>query len=311
VTPGALTALVLLSDERRSIPHEQLLFQAQCLLRVLIALQARITPRTATDGVLNAEAIRDAAQMFVDAELLETHQPGEFSESEQRAVRPGPGSMYRVPERKRIEVDVSKNLIVHFFAERALLSIALLMPPGTDISLELARDRLAKLAELFKYEFRYRSDKDYAALFNETLNAMVSVGEAELFPEGRVDVGSGHDGQSGGFWLRAYASIVRNFVEGYRVAARGLVALLRGPLTEKDLLKRTLTVGHRMYLAGEIERHEAICKPILLNALLAFKDEGYVQQREGKYQLTSSFAGADAVSTIEARIAGYLELTAV
>jgi glycerol-3-phosphate O-acyltransferase len=271
-------------------------------------MNARITPRTAVDGVLNETAIADAARMYVDAELLETHQPGEFSDAERSAIRPGPGCMYRVPERKRIELDVSKNLIVHFFAERALLSIALLMPPGGDIHIDLARDRLAKLAELFKYEFRYRSDKDYVALFDETLSAMQSAGEAEVFADGRVDIGSGHDGHGGGVWLRGYASIVRNFVEGYRVAARGLTVLLRGPLAEKDLLKRMLTVGHRMYLAGEIERHEAISKPILLNALLAFKDEGYVQQREGKFQLTSSFDSADAVATIEARIAGYLEL---
>jgi len=310
VTPGALTALVLLSDERRGLPHEQLLFQCQCLLRVLISANARITPRTATDGVLNEEAIVDAARMFVDADLLETQQPGEFhsDDTERRSSRPGPGVMYRVPERKRIELDVSKNLIVHFFAERALLSMALLMLPGSDVPAPLARERLAELAELFKYEFRYRTDKDYDALFNETLSALQSAGEAELFPDGRIDIGSGHDGQAGGVWLRAYASIIRNFVEGYRVAARGLTALLRSPLSEKELIKRTLTVGHRMYLAGEMERHEALSKPILQNALLAFKDEGYVQQREGKYRLTASFDSADAVAAIEARIAGYLEL---
>jgi glycerol-3-phosphate O-acyltransferase len=62
-------------------------------------------------------------------------------------------------------------------------------------------------------------------------------------------------------------------------------------------------------LAGEIERHEAVSKPILQNALLAFKDEGYVQYRESKFSLTTSFESADAVRTIEGRITGYLELT--
>jgi len=271
--------------------------------------QARIAPQTAQDGVLNGDAVTQAAQMFMDAELLETHHPGDFpSDHDRRLSRPGLGSMYRVPERKRIELDVSKNQIVHFFAERALLSIALLMPPGPDLPVELARDRFAKLAELFKHEFRYPPDTDYPALFNELIATLQRAGDAELCPDGRLDVGGGHDGYSGSVWLRTYASIIRNFIEGYRIAARGLTALLRGPLQEKDLIKRTLTIGHRMYLAGEIERHEAISKPILHNALLAFKDEGYVQQREGKYQLTASFDSADAVPAIEARIAGYLEL---
>jgi len=309
VTPGALVALVLLSDERRSISHEELVFRCQRLLRVLIGMQARISPQIATEGTLNEEAVTQAAQMFMDAELLETHHPGDFpSDHDRRLSRPGVGSMYRVPERKRIELDVSKNLIVHFFAERALLSISLLMPPGPDLALDVARDRFAKLAELFKHEFRYAPDTDGPTLFSELLASMQRSGDAEIFPDGRVDVGGGHDGYSGSVWLRTYASIIRNFIEGYRIAARGLTSLLRGPLSEKDLLKRTLTIGHRMYLAGEIERHEAICKPILHNALLAFKDEGYVQQREGKYQLTASFDSADAVPAIEARIAGYLEL---
>jgi glycerol-3-phosphate O-acyltransferase len=309
VTPGALVSLVLLSDERRSISHEELVFRCQRLLRVLRDCQARIAPQIAVDGVLNEEAVTQAAQMFMDAELLETHHPGDFpSDHDRRLSRPGIGSMYRVPERKRIELDVSKNQIVHFFAERALVAIALLMPPGPELDQELAGDRFGKLAELFKHEFRFPPDTDFAALWSELLAAMQRAGELELCPDGRVNVGGGHDGYSGGVWLRTYASIIRNFIEGYRIAARGLTALLRGPLSEKDLLKRTLTIGHRMYLAGEIERHEAISKPIVHNALLAFKDEGYVAQREGKYQLTASFDSADAVPAIEARIASYLEL---
>jgi glycerol-3-phosphate O-acyltransferase len=137
---------------------------------------------------------------------------------------------------------------------------------------------------------------------------MQSAGELELFADGRVDLGGGRDGYSGLVWLRTYAAILRNFVEGYRVAARGLSALLRGPLLEKDLLKRMIAIGHRMYLAGELERHEAVSKPILQNALLAFKDEGYVQHREGRFSLTASFESADAVRAIEARMLGYLEL---
>jgi glycerol-3-phosphate O-acyltransferase len=310
VTPGSLAALALLSDERRSVSHEELLFRCQRLLRVLITMDARVTPRTAVNGELREESIQDAVQMFVDAELLETHRPGDFpADQERRMTRTGIGALYRVPERKRIELDVTKNIIVHFFVARSLLSIAALMRNGPDLACDTARERLRELAELFKYEFRLRSDRDYDALFNETLNDMQSAGELELFPDGRLDVGGGRDGYSGLVWLRTYAAIVRNFVEGYRVAARGLTALLRGPLAEKELVKRTIAIGHRMYLAGEIERHEAVSKPILQNALLAFKDEGYVQYRESKFSLTTSFESADAVRTIEGRITGYLELT--
>ena len=66
-------------------------------------MSARITPRTADNGVLNADAVVEAAQIFVDADLLETHHPGDFpADQDRRLSRPGMGSMYRVPERKRI-----------------------------------------------------------------------------------------------------------------------------------------------------------------------------------------------------------------
>jgi glycerol-3-phosphate O-acyltransferase len=308
VTPGSLTALALLSDERRSLSHEELLQRCRHLLRVLTDMKARLTPRVAADGELRDEAIFEAVQMFVDAELLETHRPGDFpSERERRTHRAGVGALYRVPERKRIELDVSKNIIVHFFVERALMSIAILMPPGPELALATVRDRTRELSDLFKHEFRLNGNGRFEVGFDATLQAMQAAGEIELFADGRIDLGSGRDGWNGQVWLRTYAAVLRNFLEGYRVAARSLGGLLRGPLLEKELLKRSLALGHRMYLGGEIERHEAVSKPILQNALLAFKDEGYVQLREGKYSLTTSFDSADAVRAIEGRLAGYLE----
>jgi glycerol-3-phosphate O-acyltransferase len=136
---------------------------------------------------------------------------------------------------------------------------------------------------------------------------MQAAGDIELFPDGRLDVGAGRLGWSGLVWLRTYASIVHNFLEGYRIAARGLSALLRGTLIEKELIKRSISLGHRMYLSGEIERHEAVSKPILQNAFSAFKDEGYVEVQDGKCLLTHSFESTEAVRAIEGRMAGYLE----
>ena len=308
MTPGSLTALALLSDERRSISHEELVLRARQLLRLLISMNARVTPRTAVDGELREEAIFEAVQMFVDAEVIEIQRPGETAQKERRDKNSGDGSFYRIPERKRIELDTSKNIVVHFFVERALVSLAMLMHPGPSLHVSLVHERVRKLSELFKYEFRFRADADFDTIFDETLRTMEAAGEIERDGD-QLDTGLGRDGWSGRVWLRTYAAILRNFVEGYRIAARSLSALTKGPLGEKELLKRSLTIGHRMYLSGDIERHEAISKPIVQNAIAAFKDEGYIQIRESKISLTTSFASADAVRAIEGRIAGYLEPT--
>ena len=41
------------------------------------------------------------------------------------------------------------------------------------------------------------------------------------------------------------------------------------------------------------------------NALLAFVDQGYLARTDGKYVLPESYATADAVHTIEARLASF------
>jgi glycerol-3-phosphate O-acyltransferase len=105
---------------------------------------------------------------------------------------------------------------------------------------------------------------------------------------------------------RLYAAMLENFVEGYRVAARSLTLLVRGPMTPKDLTKKALATGRRMFLAGEIERREAVSGPLIENALAAFVDLEYVNRTEGKLELPESYASPDAAATIEATIARFL-----
>jgi glycerol-3-phosphate O-acyltransferase len=112
-------------------------------------------------------------------------------------------------------------------------------------------------------------------------------------------VPKGEDGQE---QIALYARLLENFVEGYRIGARGLSALLRGPLATKEIVRRAMTAGERMFLAGEIARREAVSSPMLENAYASFNDQGYVSRSDGKLALTASYANASAVATIEARI---------
>jgi glycerol-3-phosphate O-acyltransferase len=84
--------------------------------------------------------------------------------------------------------------------------------------------------------------------------------------------------------------VLRNFLEGYWIAARSLTELIKAPLSEKELLKRAIALGNRAFLAGELERSEAVSKSILANAFLAFVDHGFLSQRDGKLDLTDPFA---------------------
>src|SRR5262249_10425608 len=167
-------------------------------------------------------------------------------------------------------------------------------------------ERVRTLSRLFKFEFMFRADATFEQNFAETLADMLSAGELAKTEAGEVIAGPGHDDLAGEGWIDFYASIVLTFLESYRVAARGLLSLLKGPANMKDLVKRAIAAGDRMFLAGEIERREAVSRPTIENAYLAFADQGYIAVSQGKVSLTDSFATQAAVAAIEAKVAGYV-----
>jgi glycerol-3-phosphate O-acyltransferase len=128
----------------------------------------------------------------------------------------------------------------------------------------------------------------------------------ELELEGdRVRPGPGHHGWSGENWLDCYAALLASLLEGYRVGARALRFLEKGPLADKEFVKRSLALGREMFLAGEIQRREAVSKPTLENAFESFTDQGFLVHREG-YDLAPGTTSATALSEIEATLVSYL-----
>ncbi|WP_394837437.1 1-acyl-sn-glycerol-3-phosphate acyltransferase [Pendulispora rubella] len=318
VTGGALVATALLTHDKRGMPQAELTESCRRLARILQSFGARfsasLTPphivpsrRNGSNGngqvAISEDAIREACALFVRAGHVTVRLPGrEVHPDEQLGLaRHGTDTIFVVPDEARLSLDLAKNIVVHFFVSRAMVATALLGGPP---SREGLKQRVLSLSRLFKYEFQFRADATFDQIFDETLAEMIADGE--LASEGTF-VRFGSD--EGRRRVMLYKSIVKNFVEGYRVAARGLSALLKGPLAPKELTKRAIAVGERLYLAGEIERREAISAPLMENAFSSFVDQGYLTRLDGKLKLAESYATADAVRTVESRIAGFLEST--
>jgi glycerol-3-phosphate O-acyltransferase len=311
VTPGALAALALLSSRRRSLSHEDLIERCAKLLGIFQQRRARIAPRTTEGGVLRPAAIHEALEMFVDAGMLEAHTPDVVrASSERRSARCGDGALYRVPEAKRVELDTSKNHIIHFLVERGLVALSVLHSAADASDLSTTRKRVLTLSKLFKHEFRFRADAAFDRIFEDTLTTMVRTGELKNV-RGTLQPGDGHDGWTGRVWLLTYATSLLNFIEGYRVAARALTLLVKGPLTDKDLTRRAIALGNRMFLAGDIQMREAVSKPLLQNAFTTYREEGYLEQvADNKLALSPSFASLEAAGTIEGRLIGFSAFSA-
>ena len=255
---------------------------------------------------LRIGAIREACELLLRAGHIEVHRPGLPVGERDKGARPGSDAIYVVPDVARLSLDMAKNLVVHFFVSRAMIATPLAASARNGeatIPSALLAERVQSLSRLFKYEFQFRADATFETILTETVGAMVSDSEIVLDDAGNVSLAPPGEGRER---ATLHMRMVRNFVEGYRVAARGLAALLKGPLAPKDLAKRAMTAGERMYLAGELECREAVTRPVIDNAFLAFVDQGYLGRQDGKYVLPESYATPGAVGTIEARITTYL-----
>jgi len=310
VTPGSLVAMALLCHGRRGLPHIELVDHCARLVRLVRRLGARTTPSltSGANGELREAAVREAALLYVRGGLVRQHVPGDTltGKARKRAqIYTGDDVIYTVPDDQRLLLDLSKNIIIHLFVDRALVSTALLAqrgPPGLRSSL---RERVQSLSRLFKLEFMFRADAPFDQIFDDTLSEMIVTGE--LAAEGEtVTFGPGHDGLDGRGWITFYAALVHNFVESYRIAARTTRVLTKGALPEKDLVARALRVGEQMFLGGEIERSESVSRPTLENALVAFLDQGYLRREDGKLALAESFASEETAMAIEGKVASYL-----
>jgi glycerol-3-phosphate O-acyltransferase len=313
VTPGALVAIALLSHGRRAISDRDLMDTCRRFTRSLRATGARFTPSLRSHyeaDELRSASIREALDLYVRAGHVTVHVPGDLATKAPR-VRTSEDAVYLVPDEARLSLALSKNIVVHFFVARALVATALLAPapslpeaaapPLTGLAAAVLAERVQTLSKLFKYEFLFRADTSFAQIFDETIKAMEADGEI-VVRGGIVDVSLG----DGAVQIALYAELVRSFLESYRIAARSLALLLKGPLALKDLTKRALALGERMFLANEVLRREAVSRPVIENACSAFADQGYLTRSEGKLLLAPSYATADAVKTIEIRVALYL-----
>jgi glycerol-3-phosphate O-acyltransferase len=304
VTPGSLVAMVLLSHRKDALSHSEVVERAERLLAIMERLGARTSPalRTAS-GALEVDSLRESLQMFADTELVEvlSAPPGE-ARGRSRNPRAGEGAYYVVPAAKRLSLDTSKNVILHFFVERALVALAVLTLP--EATIDEVRERVRALSRLFKFEFRFRADQPFEAIFEATLRSMIDAGELDE-AGGRLQPNDGKPDAARRATLECYASLLSSFVEGYRAAASALMHLEKGGLGEKELVKKALSVGRQLLAEGVIERPEAVSKPMIQNAFQAFVDHGYLLHREG-YELSPAYARPEALAEIEERIASYL-----
>ncbi|HEY5955277.1 MAG TPA: 1-acyl-sn-glycerol-3-phosphate acyltransferase [Polyangiaceae bacterium] len=313
VTPGALTALSLLSHSHRGLSHEDVVERSRKLLTLLNQSEARLTAATATpSGTLRPDAIREALQLFADAELIEIHSTvGESELGLKRRKKghqiAGSNAFYTVPDGRRLALDTSKNIIIHFFVERAMLAVAISSLAPSELSNVQLEERFCTLANLFQFEFRVKNDDRICQVYTSAVDEFLTLGIIQRSPDpSKFQLGQTSTNTESGQWLSLLSAVVVNYIEGYRITARALTVALEASMSERDFVKRALNIGQRMYFAGEITRREACSKPIILNALLAFAAKKIVTLQSEQVALEEEHRTQLTVDRLEDELRSYL-----
>ena len=260
-TPAALVATALLTNRHRGIVEKDLVEQARTILSTLERLGAPLAPPILdANGQLREEAVRETIHLFLDAKLIVEHQADGTHSAE---------PIYSVPHDRRLALEYYKNNILHFFVPNALIASALLLDDTEPVSETVLKERVRRLSRLFKFEFMYRADAPFDDIFEDALSGLLAAGEVERLAD-HVRPAGGRAGHR----LATYAELLRTYFESYRVALRGAELLLEAPLGRKEWLKKTLAIGQRMFLAGEIELGESLSRPKLETAIQALRDHG-------------------------------------
>jgi glycerol-3-phosphate O-acyltransferase len=311
VTAGSLVATALLDMEGRGLAHKDLVTRSSRLMRTALRSGAR-TARTlavAHDGepMLRESSIREATLLFIKSDLVRQHVPDDTltrSPARRERAYAGRDVVYTVPEEARSRLDLAKNAIIHFFVDRAMVSIAMLSLRTSRAKVEDVMARALRLSKLFDQEFAFRTARSPEEVLTATVDDMVAIGELAR-SEGDITFGRGAFDLDGASSCRAHARHLENFLEAYLVAARTLRVLVHGPLGEKEFLVRALSVGQQMFLGGEIDRREAVSRPTIETALHAFIAEGHVKKSLDKLELVEHAQNEATVRLIEEEITSF------
>ncbi|MBM4283895.1 MAG: hypothetical protein FJ128_01410 [Deltaproteobacteria bacterium] len=193
---------------------------------------------------------------------------------------------YSIDETKRPLLEYYKNNLIHFFLPVSMASLSILASHGFEVERSQVLTDVTFLEDLFKYEFVF-DRPDVLDMVDETLAYLVE--RDVLIPLDRE--GKRYTLSASGLKELAYfANLLYNYLESYWIVFRSIKYLQKKPRSEKEFLKRSMSIGNKLHKLGEVERFEALSEANFQNAVKLFTEKGIVlkKTREGKGAATFS-----------------------
>lgn len=266
VTPHALASSVLLTTARQGITSQTFRSIAKLFYEYLKFIDAHFA-RTFTHP---ETVLEEALEAFEKNKIL----------SLIKAEEPDDDDVIIIEGKKRHTLEYYKNNTIHFLLPASFVSLSILAQKTFEPSFhEIVKD-YRWLKELFKYEFAYSQDEhENEKEIEKVIGFFVDHNLISPFKtfENSTFYRLTHEGLRG---IEAFASLMHNYLEGYKVCF-GVIRLLekKNSVLEQDLIKKLLRQADKMLSVGIIDRVESISKVMYENALRFLEEKGIISKK--------------------------------
>jgi glycerol-3-phosphate O-acyltransferase len=190
--------------------------------------------------------------------------------------------VFSLEDANRLTLEYYKNNIIHFLLPAAFVSTAILAQQTFRFSMAQLREDITFIKKFFKFEFVYDNELSNEKMVEDVLQAFASLGlvvptdqNSAALPTDQPFVLT-HQGMQA---AHSFHNLVRNYFEGYWVVLRAFRYLHKKHPTEKDFLKKIITLGQKVLKLELIERPESLSKIIFSNALKFYVEQGLLERK--------------------------------
>lgn len=184
--------------------------------------------------------------------------------------------VFTMDESKRLALEYYKNNLIHFLLPAAYVSTSILAQQTFRFSLAQILEDMEFMKNFFKFEFVYDKDISNEKMMEEVLDAFDRMGLLHHVGDGDQPYLLAHRGLRA---ASAFHEILRNYLEGYWLVLRAFRYLQKKPYSEKDFVKKVLSMGQKALKLQLIERPESVSKIIFSNALKYFLEKGVIEKK--------------------------------
>jgi glycerol-3-phosphate O-acyltransferase len=260
ITPYGIVSSAILNCPQRRFTYQYLMDIINTYLVCLKTMDVRLSDTITSD---HNHAFSIALDSFIQRKFIERFQIDTDLEN----------PLYMVNESKRPAMEYYKNNCIIFFVPAAFTALSILKIDNFQFaSLDIHKE-FNFLRKFFRNEFVLQTDKDSEYFTKKSISTFIERGM--LTPHKSIP--GNFDLTSDGFKkLKLFSSFLTPYFESYLIA---LTFLRQEPKTsdDKEMIKKALNHGRRMYKNNEIECLEAVSTPTIKNALRFFSGEPLVK----------------------------------